>query len=166
MKARSLCPVVVTIGARMALSAAVMFLPIGCAMTENVREAPRTDTGVAGAIESQSEPEDLRPETTDIELAPPAVRINPQTLVGLDEEQIKDVLGTPSTIKEEPPSRVWGYDIDSCTLDLFFYLDLGTRKFRALTYSVRTFQKPRREKAVEACVGRIQTKNRGQARKS
>jgi hypothetical protein len=87
-------------------------------------------------------------------------------LVGLTETELSDVLGKPEAVSERPPAKIWSYRVDSCALDVFFYLDLDTESFRALTYDVRTTTRGGREDAIELCVGRIQTDRRGRTRKS
>ena len=51
-------------------------------------------------------------------------------------EQIQSLLGEPSGRGEKPPGKVWTYSTDSCVLNVFFYADINTREFRALTYEI------------------------------
>jgi hypothetical protein len=115
---------------------------------------------------TQTQPSGRYGDTTTHAVARPVVRIDPRALVGLDEEQIRSVLGNPGTVREQAPSRIWRYAAGSCSLDLFFYLDLGSSKFRALTYTVGTPKKSGPREAPDICVGRIRTQNMGQATKS
>jgi len=85
-------------------------------------------------------------------------RVDPQTLVGLTESEVRLRLGDPSSVREVAPSRVWRYTAGPCSLDLFFYFDLGSSKFRALFYKVAARENTRRLMASEICVGRIQTR--------
>jgi len=59
-----------------------------------------------------------------------------KSLVGLNFAQIQSLLGEPSDRGEKPPGKVWTYSNDSCVLNVFFYADINTREFRALTYEV------------------------------
>lgn len=108
-------------------------------------------------------------DKTSVMLVPvpnPARGLDPRTLVGLDEEKLKNVLGEPNEVEEKSPSRVWSYSIDGCSLTLFLYLDLSTKTFRALTYNVKIIGRPALARTIEFCVKRIQSLNRGQQKKS
>ena len=59
-----------------------------------------------------------------------------RSLVGLNFAQIQSLLGEPNDRGEKPPGKVWTYSTDSCVLNVFFYADINTREFRALTYEV------------------------------
>jgi hypothetical protein len=63
-------------------------------------------------------------------------QLDPKKLVGLNFEQIQSLLGEPSGRGEKPPGKVWTYSTDSCVLNVFFYADINTREFRALTYEI------------------------------
>lgn len=143
-------------GAAVATVASAVLLVAGC--------ADRADS--ARAVQTGSQPELREREKAELTGAEMVASIDPQSLVGLDEEQIRNVLGDPDIITEHAPSRVWAYAADACSLDLFFYLDLGTDKFRALTYTVRTFDGRRFDQDVELCLGRIQRENRRAVRRS
>jgi hypothetical protein len=63
-------------------------------------------------------------------------QLDPKELVGLNFEQMQSLLGEPSGRGEKPPGKVWTYSTDSCVLNVFFYADINTREFRALTYEI------------------------------
>jgi hypothetical protein len=65
-----------------------------------------------------------------------APQLDPKTLVGMNFEQIEGLLGEPNGRGEKPPGKVWTYSTDSCVLNVFFYADINTREFRALTYEI------------------------------
>lgn len=66
----------------------------------------------------------------------PADLIDPTKLVGLTQDQTRDLIGSPTTVRDEPPAVVWSYGSDGCGLDVFFYLDLASKTFKALTYEM------------------------------
>lgn len=158
------------------------------AMVEPERPAPAgpdAGTGAGGAAAPQRravseakpapKPKPLPPRRHDrddkasLMLVPvphPAPGLDPRTLVGLDEEKLRRVLGEPNEVKEKSPSRVWSYSVDGCSLTLFLYMDLSTKTFRALTYNVKVVGHPVATRTVEVCVKRIQSLNRGQPKKS
>jgi hypothetical protein len=59
---------------------------------------------------------------------------DPKQLVGLDFAQTRHLLGQPSKQEEKPPAKVWVYNGTDCDLTIFFYADINTQQFRALTY--------------------------------
>jgi len=81
---------------------------------------------------------------------PPAEEpgIDPRRLIGLSFAQMAALLGQPTLQSERPPAKTWTYDTASCALTIFFYPDIATREFRALTYELKT------EIASEAGQGR------------
>lgn len=62
--------------------------------------------------------------------------LDPKSLVGLNFEQMQSLLGEPNGRGEKPPGKVWTYSTDSCVLNVFFYADINTREYRALTYEI------------------------------
>lgn len=87
--------------------------------------------------------------------APEPERIDPKRLVGLTRDQVAALIGKPNAITDTPPATVWQYRIDMCTLDVMFYMDLGTQTFRALAYEVHV-NDPSRQAEPE-CLGRIRS---------
>ncbi len=71
--------------------------------------------------------------------APPAGP-DPKQLVGLDFAQTQHLLGKPTKQEEKPPAKVWVYSGTGCDLTIFFYADINTRQFRALTYEFKNHQ--------------------------
>jgi hypothetical protein len=67
----------------------------------------------------------------------PASEVRPQRVVGLTENALAQWLGPPANTREESPARVWRYQGIECAFDVFFYLDLVSREFRALRYEVK-----------------------------
>lgn len=55
-------------------------------------------------------------------------------MVGLSEEDVRNLLGEPSTTVERPPAKVWEYRSGSCAVEIYFYLDVGRNAFYALHY--------------------------------
>jgi hypothetical protein len=72
--------------------------------------------------------------------APAAAGPDPKQLVGLDFAQTQRLLGQPSKQEEQPPAKVWVYNGTDCDLTIFFYADINTQQFRALTYEFKNHQ--------------------------
>ena len=79
--------------------------------------------------------------------------IDPKRLVGLTREQVTALIGPPRRVSDNPPATVWAYRTDGCSLDVMFYMDLGTRTFRALAYEVKSDGSS--HLAEPECLGRI-----------
>lgn len=67
----------------------------------------------------------------------PDPTLTPERLVGLTEEDLKQLIGAPAAVREEPPAVLWSYSSAGCALNVFFYMDLASRTFRALTYELK-----------------------------
>ncbi len=72
-----------------------------------------------------------------VAMAAPA-KLAPETLMGLDQSQTKRLLGVPVAMEDQSPARVWSYANGACTLKVFFYMDLSSQDFRALSYDVKS----------------------------
>lgn len=62
---------------------------------------------------------------------------DPGQLMGLDDRRIVALLGEPAAEEEVPPAKVWTYRGKNCALQLFFYAEINTQEFRALTYEMQ-----------------------------
>lgn len=60
--------------------------------------------------------------------------LDPERLIGLSTFQTEAMLGIPALQDERPPAKVWTYNAKACVLSIFFYPDINTRVFQALTY--------------------------------
>lgn len=58
------------------------------------------------------------------------------SVVGFDEDAVRDLLGEPIWVKEIPPALSWQYASDDCVLELLFFMEVTTRNFRVLSYDV------------------------------
>jgi len=72
-----------------------------------------------------------------VAMAAPA-KFDPDALMGLDQRQTRHLLGVPAAMEEQAPAKVWRYANGVCTLKVFFYMDLGSQDFRALSYDVKS----------------------------
>ena len=72
---------------------------------------------------------------------PPMKTLEPARLMGLNYEDTTASAGKPVETREEPPATVWRYRTEDCVVDVFFYMDLATKQFRALAYDVKPSKK-------------------------
>ena len=84
----------------------------------------------------------------------------PVNLIGLDEQQLRGLLGPPAAEEERPPGKIWRYRKGGCSLNFSLYPDVQTRKFGTLTYEVKSDDNT--DEGKRACLADIQP--RGQAR--
>jgi hypothetical protein len=75
-----------------------------------------------------------KPEAAGV--AVPTAGEDPKQLVGLGFGETEALLGPPTKEEEKPPAKVWTYSGTDCELAIFFYADINTQEFRALTYEV------------------------------
>lgn len=86
----------------------------------------------------------------------PVPRFNPETLIGMNERETQALLGAPSSVRDQPPAKVWTYSAADCELNVIFYLDLESRLFRALNYEVES--KTRTKRARQDCITEVAMK--------
>lgn len=110
--------------------------------------AERTETAPVGP------PSDTLPAIKPKPKPPPPIAFDPNTLIGLDRRETARLLGDPTEIRDEPPSRVWIYRSGECAFRIFFYLDLASEEFHALAYEVTTGDAS--DEAIKACLSRIE----------
>lgn len=84
---------------------------------------------------------------------PTAKPLEPSKLVGLTEEEIKQLIGAPAAVSQQPPAVVWSYSSAGCGLQLFFYLDMTSQLYKTLTYELKP-KKPG-ELRGSACVASL-----------
>jgi hypothetical protein len=66
---------------------------------------------------------------------PPATK-GVEQLVGLNEEELQNVLGPPMLQEEKAPTKLWVFRSHNCTINVTLYPDVQTRQFHALSYEV------------------------------
>lgn len=128
----------------------------GCALLErpsNVQQNAPAKTDEATSPTSSPRQPPVPPAK------PPIAQLDPQRLVGLNENAVTDLIGPPNEVRNESPARVWRYNGNKCSVDVLFYFDLTQQEFRALTYSVEPAG--RSDLAQRICLGGIQEAQRG-----
>tara|TARA_Y100001936_G_scaffold253253_1_gene316830 strand:- start:30036 stop:30533 length:498 start_codon:yes stop_codon:yes gene_type:complete len=89
----------------------------------------------------------------------PIKHFEPKKLVGLTQAQVRNMIGAPVTIVDSPPSTVWSYRSTNCALDVFFFLDVGSKTFRALTFDLKGPAK--KSAASQLCLGKLRAAGNG-----
>nr|WP_298683757.1 hypothetical protein [uncultured Dongia sp.] len=91
--------------------------------------ANMSDGAVAAAVPSapaviQSEPE------------PVSKLVSPDELKSKAESEVVTLLGRPVTTRSEGTGTVWTYRAGTCSLDVYFFLDVADNQRRALSYEM------------------------------
>jgi len=101
--------------------------------------APPPPPPASPPLPAEKPPQQVATTTQPLGAAPPPGP-DPKQLVGLDFAQTEHLLGQPAKQEEKPPAKVWTYNGTECDLTIFFYADINTRVFRALTYEFKHHQ--------------------------
>ena len=111
----------------------------------------------ANAAPTSSVAPDVRP---GVKPPSPPRTIDPKSLVGKNQGNIRALLGPPTTTQNAAPATIWRYTTQACSLDVFFYMDLGTNTLRALTYDTNLTEAGTNDEVTSRCLGSIQSTNR------
>ncbi len=140
----------------------VGLLAAGCSMIDEreigVKEPPPSRTGALAAEAALPEEPAPAPEKLPIPQKKPRMVAglpvsHPEQLIGLDSGRIVALLGPPAAQAEVSPAQVWTYNGKACVLQLFFYPEINTKEFRALTYEMPTGGET--EAAREKCLREV-----------
>jgi hypothetical protein len=122
------------------------------------RAAPAPATTSAAKASSVNAP----PATTkaDPKADPPgeAASQSSVNLIGKNEDELRDLLGPPTTVEERAPGKTWRYREGQCTLDVQLYPDVQTRQFGTLAYEVKSDDNT--DEGNRACVAQLRSRAR------
>ncbi|MEQ8967695.1 MAG: hypothetical protein RID91_17910 [Azospirillaceae bacterium] len=59
-------------------------------------------------------------------------------IVGYPEEELRRLFGDPAMVEDRPPAFTWQYASETCTLDLYFFMEVSTNTFRVLAYDLKS----------------------------
>jgi len=66
---------------------------------------------------------------------------SPEELIGLDEAQVRELLGQPSAVNDDGLAHVLTYQARSCQLDVTFFMDMKSSDMKVLNYQWATPKK-------------------------
>lgn len=120
-----------------AIAAALLFLS-GCSALDE-REIATAPARTSTVPDRNVEPEPVAEEPLPLPTRKPdtlarRTDLDPERLIGLSTFQTESMIGIPALQDERPPAKVWTYNAKACVLSIFFYPDINTRVFQALTY--------------------------------
>jgi hypothetical protein len=120
-----------------AISAVLLFLS-GCSALDKreiaTAPAPTLNVPDRGEAEPVAAEDPLPLPTRKPDTLVRRTDLDPERLIGLSTFQTESMLGIPALQDERPPAKVWTYNAKACVLSIFFYPDINTRVFQALTY--------------------------------
>ena len=134
----------------LAIHAALFVVLGGCALTDLLDKIDAgKESGTATPTQEEARVATTTPEdfvaSRSNHIAAPRPRpkpigfsVNPRALVNLDESGVREVMGAPAMVREEPPAVIWSYLSGECRLDVYLYENLNTKILRSLTYVVET----------------------------
>jgi hypothetical protein len=73
--------------------------------------------------------------------AAPAADVTSATsidIIGKNENEVRAMLGPPTTVEERAPGKTWRYRDGQCTFAVQLYPDVQTRQFGTLAYEVKS----------------------------
>jgi hypothetical protein len=81
-------------------------------------------------------------------------------IIGMDEHDIRQRLGAPTSQENQSPTKRWVFQRRQCTMDVTFYANVKTRQFHVLSYEVISddHSPERNQHCVAAFSSRLVTK--------
>lgn len=79
----------------------------------------------------------------------------PKKFFGMSADGVRTLLGPPQMVFERPPSTVWHYRDGTCELDLYFYLDVASGKFRVATFDLSPHRDDANQRPTTRCLKRL-----------
>lgn len=119
--------------ARWILAATLLCLSAAAGLADTSSRPARAETaaGPGGSLLASAEP------------LPMVGKPFEKPLTGLGTRDTVALLGSPSATEERPPARVWRYERGGCRLSVYFFMDMTSNTFRALSYDMTTTQDAR-----------------------
>ncbi len=97
--------------------------------------APAAPAAVPPAPPAATQPPRPTPKPVELARTTPSAKL--ERVFGLSLRETRALLGTPYLQTEMPPAKVLAYEGKTCTLNVFFYLDLDSGRYRALSYEIK-----------------------------
>jgi hypothetical protein len=114
-----------------AIASATQSRPTGT-QTPVGRSDQRSASKSANAPEAAKQDIAAPDSPRDVAVTPPV------NLIGKSENEIRVLLGPPTSEEDRAPGKTWHYQDGQCTLDIQLYPDVQTRKFGTLAYEVKS----------------------------
>ena len=73
-------------------------------------------------------------------------------------------MGPPSAIREQSPATIWSYTTTNCRLDLFFYMNMASKRLSALSYDLKHQDGQSNDVLASQCLRQLTEARRDAAR--
>lgn len=103
---------------------------------------PRPGSGEAAAAQDAAAPPPPAPRPEGLARAPAASgppageRRAAAELIGMSELELRNAMGFPDRIRNQPPASVWRYELTGCAIELFLFEDVASGRTKALSYEI------------------------------
>src|SRR5262249_32730556 len=77
-------------------------------------------------------------------------------LAGKSEDELRALLGAPTSEEDRPPGKRWRYRDGQCTLDVQLYPDVQTKQFGTLAYEVKSDDNT--DEGKRLCLAQLQSR--------
>ncbi len=122
------------------LLAVAIGLPLaGCGLLPDASEPPATaprKPPVVGSSRPAKSPPTTPAHHSPPPKAEPKAPANPEELVGLDEEGVRKLLGSPTDSRNDGAARILSYRTRRCALDVILFFDVNAGDRRVLSYQL------------------------------
>ncbi len=111
----------------------------GCSFLPNA-DAPSTAPARSAPPVSSGKP--VKPPASASASRPAPVKpgskapANPEELVGLDEDGVRKLLGSPANTRNDGAARILTYRTSRCALDVILFFDVNAGNLRVLSYQL------------------------------
>jgi hypothetical protein len=113
--------------------------------------APRTATATAKPAAAEPAVAAATPAK-----AAPASPAEPINFIGKSEDEVRTLLGPPTSVEERAPGKTWRYRDGQCTVDIQLYPDVQTRRFGTLAYEVKSDDNT--DEGKRGCLAQLQSR--------
>jgi hypothetical protein len=98
--------------------------------------------------------------SAEVSPSAPPTRTSPDgpavTLAGKSENELRVLLGAPTSEEDRPPGKRWRYRDGQCTLDVQLYPDVQTKQFGTLAYEVKSDDNT--DEGKRLCLAQLQSR--------
>jgi hypothetical protein len=119
-----------------------------------------TTASTAATTASTQESSTQASASAEVRPSAPPARTSPDgpavALAGKSENELRALLGAPTSEEERPPGKRWRYRDGQCTLDVQLYPDVQTKQFGTLAYEVKSDDNT--DEGKRLCLAQLQSR--------
>jgi hypothetical protein len=134
--------------------------PTSAQIRNNAAVAPVTRSRNTAASPAATTASTQASASAEVSPSAPPARPPPDgpavTLAGKSENELRVLLGAPTSEEDRPPGKRWRYRDGQCTLDVQLYPDVQTKQFGTLAYEVRSDDNT--DEGKRLCLAQLQSR--------